>query len=120
MNLSDAKAQVEREQPHLTGTAKIQAIKALRAQAPPAESSPEESAPGPIDQANEQAGRKSSHVGEAWAVFAFVFIGMRVISYFVWGSISGSPHWYDALYAVALIAAITELISAYRHRSPGA
>ncbi|MFJ6729992.1 hypothetical protein ACIQPQ_34345 [Streptomyces sp. NPDC091281] len=33
MRLSDAKAQVERDQPELTGTAKIEAIKALRARA---------------------------------------------------------------------------------------
>ncbi|MFF2383766.1 hypothetical protein [Streptomyces sp. NPDC058108] len=106
MNLRDAKAQVEREQPHLTGTAKIEAIKALRTQGRQAAA----------DQAERNATQSPISVGEAWGLLAFVFVGMRVISYFVWGSITGGPHWYDTLYVVALVTAIAGLVSAYRRR----
>jgi hypothetical protein len=104
VNLRDAKEQVEREQPHLTGTAKIEAIKALREQAKAAE--PREEKPAP----------KPAGIGEAWAFLALVVIGMRVVSYFVWGGVMAQPHWYDVLYVVMLIAAISGLVSAYRKR----
>lgn len=109
MNLKDAKAQVEREQPHLTGRAKLEAIKALRYQ--------EAEATEPQEPQAEKPAPKPASVGDAWAFLALVVIGMRLISYFVWGSVMDQPHWYDILYVVLLIAAISGLISAYKNRS---
>lgn len=114
MNLKDAMEQVEREQPHLRGTAKLEAIKALRAQ--PAEPEPIETAPEPVKLEAEDSTRKPTSVGEAWALLALVAVGMRVIPYFVWGSLDGEPHWYDVLHAVLLIGAIIEVVSAHRRR----
>lgn len=116
MNLRDAKAQVEREQPHLTGTAKIEAIKALRMQATRTESRSLDFEPRAVDQASKPATEQGSRVATAWGFLAFIFIGMRLISYFTWGSITGAPHWYDALYAVFVIGSVAELVSAYRNR----
>lgn len=106
MNLRDAKARIEREQPELTGTAKIEAIKALRDQDKAAK--------------NARAGKGDvptpATVGEAWAGLAVVFIGMRGIAWAVWGSPTAGPVWYDVLYIVLLITAITALAGAYRRR----
>ena len=113
MKLRDAMAQVEREQPHLTGTEKLEAIKALREQ--PAK--PELKKPTPANPEGEKPARKPTSVGEAWALLALVIIGMQVIPYFVWGSLDAEPHWYDALHAVLLVGAVIELVSAYRNRS---
>lgn len=110
MNLKEALRQVEREQPHLTGKAKRQAIRALRDQANAAE--PQE----PQEPKAEKAEPKPASVGDAWAFLAIVVIGMRVVSYFVWGGVMAQPHWYDVLYVVMLIAAISGLVSAYKNR----
>lgn len=107
MNLKEALRQVEREQPHLTGRAKRQAIRALRDQAnatEPQEPQAEKPAPKPVS------------VGDAWVFLAIVVIGMRLVSYFVWGSVMDQPHWYDVLYVVMLIAGISGLVSAYKNR----
>jgi len=41
---------------------------------------------------------------------------MRGIAWAVWGSPAAGPVWYDALYVVLLITAITALAGAYRRR----
>jgi hypothetical protein len=104
MNLRDAKAQVEREHPELTGTAKIEAIKALRDQDKTAQP------------AKDNGDSKPATVGEAWAALAAVAIGMRLIAWGVWGSLDAGPHWYDALYVVLLLTAVAGLVGAYRRR----
>lgn len=115
MNLKDALRQVEREQPHLRGAAKRQAIKALRDQSEQAELDLQE--PKPVEAQDEETARKPTSVGEAWALLVLVIVGMQVIPYFVWGSLDGEPHWYDVLHAVLLIGAVIELVSAYRNRN---
>lgn len=112
MNLRDAKAQGEREHPELTGTAKIEAIKALRDQDKPAKATnDDQAAPAAKDNAPEPIS-----VGEAWAGLTLVFIGMRLIAWPIWGSPTAGPGWYDVLYVVLLITAITAVASAYRRR----
>ena len=69
MKLKDAKEQVEREQPHLTGTAKIQAIKALRdsdAEPEPQKQKPtkgqdEKTAPKPVENIEPKPVEKTEH-----------------------------------------------------------
>ena len=117
MKLRDAKAQVEREQPHLTGTAKMEAIKALRAQPEPAEPPAEELQPKPVESGGDKEARKPTSVGEAWGFLIFIAVGMQLIPWIVWGSLDGAPRWYDVLHAVLLVAAVAELVSAYRRRS---
>lgn len=102
MNLRDAKAQVEREHPELTGTAKIEAIKALREQGKTAQP------------AKDDADPKAASVGEAWAALAAVTIGMRLIAWGVWGSLDAGPTWYDVLYVVLLLTAIAGVVNAHR------
>lgn len=104
MNLRDAKAQVERDHPELTGTAKIEAIKALRDQDKSARPAKNNGDP------------KAASVGEAWAALATVTIGMRLIAWGIWGALDAGPHWYDALYAVLLLTAIAGVVSAHRRR----
>lgn len=113
MNLKDAMEQVEREQPHLTGTAKLQAIKALRSQPKPAEPEPQE----PVEAQDEKTGTKPASVGEAWGFLVFVVVVMQLIPWVAWGSLMTEPHWYDVLHAALLVAAVAELVSAYRRRS---
>lgn len=104
MNLRDAKAQVEREHPELTGTAKIEAIKALRVQ-----DKTTKATKGDGDS-------KPASVGEAWGALAAVTIGMRLIAWGVWGSPAAGPHWYDALYVGLLLMAVAGVVAAHRRR----
>jgi hypothetical protein len=105
VNLRDAKAQIERDHPELTGTAKIQAIKALREQDAASTAKPAaDDAPTPAT------------VVDAWVLLALVFIGMRLIAWPIWGSPTAGPTWYDVLYVVLLITAITAVVGAYRRR----
>lgn len=117
MKLRDAMRQVELEQPHLTGTAKMEAIKALRAQPQPAgfeaaEPSAKQAAPD-----DAKTDRKQASVGEAWGFLAFIAVGMQLAPWVVWGSLDGAPRWYDVLHAALLVAAVAELVSAYRRRN---
>lgn len=114
MNLRDAMERVEREQPHLTGTAKIQAIKDMRSQPKP---EPQEPAPEPAEAEDEKPARKPTSVGEAWGFLVFIIVAMQLIPWVAWGSLTAEPHWYDALHAVLLVGATVELVSAYRKRS---
>jgi hypothetical protein len=106
VNLREAKAQIERDHPELTGTAKLQAIKELREQAAVNEAAAPTQNPGP----------KPASVGETWALFALVFVGMRLIAWPAWGSPVAGPLWYDVLYVVLLIASLTAIAGAYRRR----
>lgn len=112
MKLRDAKEQVEREQPHLTGTAKMQAIKALR----DSTAAPKPQEPKPAEAQDEKPERKQASVGEAWGFLVFVIVAMQLIPWAVWGSLTEEPHWYDVLHAVLLVGATVELVSAYRRR----
>jgi hypothetical protein len=114
MNLKDALQQVEREQPHLTGTAKMQAIKALRSQPTPTKEEPQEQTPAE-DQRDEPAWKTAS-VGEAWGFLVFIVVAMQLTPWIAWGSLTGEPHWYDVLHAALLLGAVVELASAYRRR----
>jgi hypothetical protein len=116
VKLRDAKAQVESEQPHLRGTAKIEAIKALR-DAPAKPALKKEPTLASANTEDGEPARKPTSVGEAWALLALVIIGMQVIPYFAWGSLDGEPHWFDVLHAVLLVGALIELRSAYRNRN---
>lgn len=106
MNLRDAKAQIEREHPELTGTAKLQAIKELREQAAAREA----------DEPTKDNQPKPATVGEAWALFALVFVGMRLIAWAAWGSPVAGPVWYSAAYVVLLVTAIAAVTGAYKRR----
>lgn len=112
MKLKDAMEQVEREQPHLTGTAKIQAIKALRDSA--AEPEPREQKPS--DNEGEKTPRKPASVRDAWVFLVFVIVAMQLIPVAAWGSLTAEPHWFDVLHAALLIGAVAELFSAYKRR----
>lgn len=112
MNLRDAKAQVEREQPELTGTAKLQAIKALREQAAVHEAA--DAKPTATDTAPTPA-----TVREAWIFFLIVFVGVRLLGWVIWGSLNGEPVWYDLLYVGLFFVAVSGLVSAYRRRRRG-
>lgn len=114
MKLRDAKEQVEREQPHLTGTAKMQAIKALRSQPKPADAEPPKEKPA--EDQGDKPERKPASVGDAWGFLIFVIVAMQLIPWIAWGSPGAEPHWYDALHAVLLVGAVAELVSAYRRR----
>lgn len=118
MKLRDAMEQVEREQPHLTGTAKIQAIKELRSRPKPAEPAPQDQEPQPAEAQSEKTGGKGATVREAWEFLVFVIVAMQVIPWIAWGSSAAGPHWFDALHAVLLISAVAELASTYRRRTP--
>lgn len=117
MNLRDAMDQVEREQPHLTGTAKMQAIKALRSQPKPADPEPQDQEPQPAEAQGEKAAGKRATVREAWEFLVFVIVAMQVIPWIAWGAPTAGPRWFDVLHAALLVAAVCELISAYRRRS---
>ncbi|UNZ20625.1 hypothetical protein [Streptomyces sp. 891-h] len=110
MNLRDAKAQIERNHPELTGTAKIEAIKALR-EAVAAEQQDGHSAPEKAEPDTEQL-----TVPQAWSFFVVVFAGVRVIGWAIWGDPWGMPVWFDVVYLVLLGAAVAGLVSAYRQR----
>jgi hypothetical protein len=112
MKLKDAKEQVEREQPHLTGTAKIQAIKALRAST----AEPEPQKQKPTKGQDEKTAPKPSSVRDAWGFLVFVIVAMQLIPWIAWGSPTAEPHWFDVLHAALLIGAIAELFSAYKRR----
>ena len=116
MNLKDALRQVEREQPHLTGTAKMQAIKALRSQPTPTDEALQEH--NPAEGQGDEPAWKTASVGEAWGFLVFVIVAMQLIPWIAWGSLTAEPHWYDVLHAALLIGAVVELISAYRRRTP--
>lgn len=117
MKLRDAMRQVEREQPHLTGTAKLEAIKALRAQPQPAGPEAEEPESKQAAPDDAKTARKPASVGEAWGFLIFIAVGMQLAPWVVWGSLDGAPHWYDVVHAVLLVVAFAELVSAYRRRS---
>lgn len=109
MNLRDAKDQIERDHPELGGTAKIEAIKELRAQAAAAEAArksdeKEETPPTPAT------------VTEGWIALVAVVIGMRLLAWGIWGSINAGPTWYDVLYVVLFAGSVAGLIGAYRRR----
>jgi hypothetical protein len=117
MNLRDAKAQVERDQPHLTGTAKIEAIKELREQPVAAG-----------DELRKQAGAEggtaspSRGVGGAWAWLLFFSGGMTLIAFAAWGTLSGAPSWFHALFGFQALWAIVGVVNAYKRQpsaSPG-
>jgi hypothetical protein len=112
MKLRDAKEQVEREQPHLTGTAKMQAIKALR----DSTAEPNLQEPKSAEAQDEKPARKPASVGEAWGFLVFVIVAMQLIPWIAWGSLTAEPHWYDVLHAALLVGAVAELFSAYRRR----
>lgn len=120
MNLRDAKDQIEREHPELTGTAKIVAIKELRERsAAAAKAVPDTggqagtTVPEDASAADQptQAG-----VGEAWLALLLVAGGMRLLAWGIWGSFAAEPSWYDVLYAVLFVTAAGGLVSAYRRR----
>lgn len=117
MRLRDAMRQVEREQPHLTGTAKLEAIKELRAQPQPAGPETEEPESKLTESEDAKTARKPATVGEAWGFLIFIAVGMQVAPWVVWGSLDGAPRWYDVLHAALLVAAVAELVSAYRRRN---
>jgi hypothetical protein len=113
MNLRDAKAQVERDQPHLTGTAKVQAIKELREQAAGADAEPRKGT-------GAEGGVPSSRgVGKAWAWLLIFTGGMTGIAFAVWGTLSGAPSWFHALFGAQTLWAIVGLVNVYK-RQPDA
>ncbi|MEK0097231.1 hypothetical protein WDA79_01700 [Streptomyces sp. A475] len=107
MNLTDAKDQIERERPELTGTEKIKAIKALRSQSEAARKHGTAQAAG--------TGRRPS-IAESWGFVATVVIGMRALAWAVWGVPFDAPLWYDVLYVVQLIFGVALVSRAYKRR----
>ncbi|MER5402122.1 hypothetical protein [Streptomyces sp. NPDC002599] len=107
MHLKDAKDQIEREHPELTGTEKIKAIKALRSQS--------EAARKDSTAQTGKAARWPS-VAESWGIVATVIIGMRALAWAVWGVPFNAPHWSDVLFVVQLTLGVALISRAYKRR----
>ncbi|MFJ5644040.1 hypothetical protein [Streptomyces sp. NPDC093223] len=117
MNLRDAKEQVERDQPHLTGTAKVQAIKALRDQARASGTWKAKSDRKPEPAPKPEPVEKVTSVGAAWLGLLVVIVVTQVVGYLAWGSPLDEPHWYDVLHLFLLIAAVVGVVDAHRKRN---
>ncbi|WP_037628717.1 hypothetical protein [Streptomyces aureus] len=107
MHLKDAKDQIEREHPDLTGTEKIKAIKTLRSQSEAAKKD-----------GTAQAGKSGRwpSVAESWGIVATVIIGMRALAWAVWGVPLNAPHWSDVLFVVQLILGVALVSRTYIRR----
>jgi hypothetical protein len=111
MKLKDALEQVEREQPHLTGSAKIQAIKELRDKARTIEKPAV-----PIAQPK-PPGRKSNPVRKAWRWLLVLTCGMAAIGFIAWDSAHGLPSWFPPLAGFQMLWAVGGVVSAYRKQA---
>ncbi|MGW5274065.1 hypothetical protein ACWEQP_16035 [Streptomyces sp. NPDC004044] len=107
MDLKDAKDQVEREHPELTGAEKSKAIKALRDQSNAAKKDGTTQA--------DESGQWPS-VARSWGFVATVIIGMRALAWAVWGVPFDSPHWYDVLFVAQMIFGAVLISGAYKRR----
>jgi hypothetical protein len=117
MNLRDAKAQVERDQPHLTGTAKVEAIKELRDRE---QSATAEAEPGKQTDTEAGTASRSPRVGRAWTWLLVFTGGMTLIAFAAWGTLSGAPSWFHALFGFQTLWAIVGVSNAYKRRSVNA
>ncbi|WP_326783075.1 hypothetical protein [Streptomyces sp. NBC_00151] len=111
MHLKDAKDQIEREHPELTGTERIKAIKALRSQSEAANKD-----------GTAQAGkaRRWPSVAESLGIVSTVIIGMRALAWAVWDVPFNAPHWSDALFAAQLAFGVALVSRAYKRRRDAA
>ncbi|MFD6549051.1 hypothetical protein [Streptomyces sp. NPDC058398] len=107
MHLKDAKDQIEREHPELTGTEKIKALKALRSQNEAANKD-----------GTAQAGKthRWPSVAESFGIVATVIIGIRALAWAVWDVPFNAPHWSDALFVVQLAFGVALVCRAYKRR----
>ncbi|WP_037626502.1 hypothetical protein [Streptomyces aureus] len=107
MNLIDAKDQIEREHPELTGTERIKAIKALRSQSEAAKK-----------YGTAQAGETGQwpSFAESWGIVAIVIIGMRALAWAVWGVAFDAPHWSGVFFVVQLVFGVALVSRAYKRR----
>lgn len=66
---------------------------------------------------DEQAGQAHGRVGKAWAWLVVFTGGMTLIAFTVWGTLSGAPSWFHALFGFQTLWAVAALVSAYKHRA---
>lgn len=69
---------------------------------------------------DEQAEQKPASVGKAWAWLLVFTGGMTGIAFAVWGTLSGAPSWFHALFAFQTLWAVAGLVNAYKRRAEGA
>lgn len=102
MKFRDAREQIEREQPDLKGTPKLEAIKELR-----------DIAKGkPIGKIATQV---STNIRHAWLVFAVVLVGGRLLGFAIWRH-WWVPGWYGWTHVALCAIALIEVVMTYRAR----
>ncbi|MFJ2729631.1 hypothetical protein [Streptomyces collinus] len=144
MKLKDAKEQIEREYPELTGDAKVQAVRALKAKRTitlkDAKEQIEREYPELTGDAKVQAVRELRSqisqgivakkdgtvqvegtgqwpsVAGSWKFVATVIIGMSALAWAVWGALFDAPRWYILLFATQLVFGVVTLRVAYKLR----
>lgn len=65
---------------------------------------------------DKQAQQKPASVGRAWAWLLVFTGGMTAIGFGVWGTLSGAPSWFHALFGFQALWAIVGLVNAYKRR----
>jgi Flp pilus assembly protein TadB len=71
-----------------------------------------------IDDTKDQA--EPAGVGKAWAWLLIFSGGMTVIAFTVWGTLSGAPSWFHALFGFQALWAIVGVANAYKRRPENA
>jgi len=73
-----------------------------------------------VESNNEQAERKPGSVRRAWIWLVVFTGGMTLIAFAAWGTLSGAPSWFHALFGFQTIWAIAGIASAYKRRADAA
>lgn len=70
-----------------------------------------------MDTNETQAQPKAPSVGKAWT-WALVFTGgMTLIAFLVWGTLSGAPSWFHALFGCQALWAVVGVVNAHKRRA---
>ncbi|MGW4298415.1 hypothetical protein [Streptomyces sp. NPDC004376] len=108
MKLREAKEEIERDRPYLTGTAKIEAIKALM-DAAPAEHRQHLK---PLERASEPQPYPTG-AGILWAWLILGTGGLLLLCWLVWGSATQAPWGVKTLIVGQVVATFAGLCNAY-------